>query len=184
MELVKGKSLVNGWRSRTAESQATILRQLRSMLDTLRSIVPLSDVVSNVDGGPLIDYRLPKSIFGPFDNIDAFHRHLRADLEETNEKLPAVVNELITLHQAQQWSRPVFTHADLSSLNIIAEGDTVTGIVDWETAGWYPFYWEYTMATYVNPWNEFWRPEVDRFLTPYPKELHMEELRRIYFGDT
>lgn len=36
----------------------------------------------------------------------------------------------------------VFTHGDLSSLNILARVDDIVGIIDWETAGWYPSYWE------------------------------------------
>jgi len=34
----------------------------------------------------------------------------------------------------------VFTHGDLSSLNVLVRGDQIVGIIDWETAGWYPSY--------------------------------------------
>ncbi|GIK04362.1 hypothetical protein Aspvir_008443 [Aspergillus viridinutans] len=38
----------------------------------------------------------------------------------------------------------VFTHADIAPRNIMVdEQNTVTGILDWEWAGWYPDYWEY-----------------------------------------
>jgi hypothetical protein len=30
--------------------------------------------------------------------------------------------------------------------NILVEGETITAILDWEFAGWYPQYWEYTSA--------------------------------------
>ena len=40
-----------------------------------------------------------------------------------------------------------FTHADLTLYNIMVSGlpgqRRVSGIVDWEQAGWYPEYWEY-----------------------------------------
>lgn len=39
------------------------------------------------------------------------------------------VNELVQLY-TREWPQPVFTYSDLSSLNILAEGDTITGIVD------------------------------------------------------
>ncbi|QIX02388.1 hypothetical protein AMS68_007905 [Peltaster fructicola] len=183
MESLKGKSICNGWKVRSAESQLRILQQLRNMVDSLRSLVPPSHMVANVHGGPLLDGRLPESPFGPFDSIEAFHRYLRGGLDNKSDRLPAIVNELIELHQVGHWSSPVLTHSDLSSLNIIADGDTVTGIIDWETSGWYPEYWEYTTASYVNPYNEFWKQEVDKFLTPFPEALHMEELPRVYFGD-
>ncbi|KAF4221952.1 hypothetical protein CNMCM5878_007504 [Aspergillus fumigatiaffinis] len=38
----------------------------------------------------------------------------------------------------------VFTHADIAPRNIMVdEENRVTGILDWEWAGWYPDYWEY-----------------------------------------
>jgi len=76
----------------------------------------------------------------------------------------------------------VLTHGDLSSLNIMVQGDTVVGIVDWETAGWFPKHWEYTCAKYVNPYNPFWADPIDDFLEPMPRELEMENIRRKYFG--
>jgi aminoglycoside phosphotransferase (APT) family kinase protein len=45
--------------------------------------------------------------------------------------------------------RIVMTHGDLSPLNILVESEdvpTITGIVDWETGGAYPEYWEYINA--------------------------------------
>ena len=41
----------------------------------------------------------------------------------------------------------IFTHADLHPRNIlIGEDGGITGIIDWETAGWYPRYWERVKA--------------------------------------
>lgn len=38
----------------------------------------------------------------------------------------------------------VFTHADIAPRNIMVDDQNkVTGILDWEFAGWYPDYWEY-----------------------------------------
>jgi hypothetical protein len=45
------------------------------------------------------------------------------------------------------------------------------GIIDWETAGWYSSYWEYTTACQVNPQILSWAHEIDKFLTPMPEEL-------------
>lgn len=184
MDRVKGEFIGRGWGLRTEDSKAAILQQLKEMIKGMRELKPPSPAVANCIGGRLWDCRLPGKTmhFGPFNDITQFHEHLRSGLKETSERLPASVNELITLHD-RSWPDPVFTHGDLSSLNIMAEGDVITGIVDWETAGWYPHYWEYTTACYVNPRNLFWREEIDKFLEPLPEEQRMEELRRIYFGD-
>lgn len=184
MERVKGESIAHGWTARPAESKAKILQQLKEMVESMRRVTPSSAAVANIDGGRLWDCRLPgKTLyFGPFDDIKAFHQHLRGHLSAVSKDLPSAVNELIQLH-TQDWSRPVLTHGDLSSLNIMAEGDRITGIVDWETAGWYPYYWEFTTACQVNIHNTFWGEEVDKFLEPWPEELRMEKIRQTYFGD-
>lgn len=39
--------------------------------------------------------------------------------------------------------RAVLTHGDLSPRNIIVQDNKITGLIDWEIAGWFPEYWEY-----------------------------------------
>ena len=150
------------------------------MIQELRSLSPSpGTVIGNVDGGPLHDGRLGSMSHGPFSNVGEFHDHLRGGIQ-SNPRLSPEVNQLIVLHGGH-WPL-VFTHGDLSSLNILVRGDTVVGIVDWESAGWYPAYWEYTTACQVNPANPFWREEIDRFLDPRPAEQAMENIRQKYFG--
>ncbi|KAI6753923.1 hypothetical protein HG530_013099 [Fusarium avenaceum] len=178
-----GQDLSQGWTQRSEESKARILAQLKTMTTELRSLTPPDGIgIANVDGGPIFDQRLPdKSFWGPFATIQDFHRELRHGLElGDNEEARPGLRELIEFHHGS-WPRPVFTHGDLSSLNIMAVDDTVTGIVDWESAGWMPPYWEYTSAWHVNPRNTFWREAVDGFLEPLPHELEMEKIRRQYF---
>lgn len=39
----------------------------------------------------------------------------------------------------------VFTHADIVPRNIMVDEEgRINGIIDWENAGWYPDYWEYS----------------------------------------
>ncbi|KZV60622.1 kinase-like protein [Peniophora sp. CONT] len=190
MERLPGRMLIDGWLARSEESKARILAQLKGMIQELRSIPPPDNVagVCNVNGGPIFDMRLPDKLYwGPFATIYDFHRELRNGTEafHTNspgqERFPDMAR-LIAFHD-QAGFRPVFTHGDLSSLNILADGDKVTGIIDWETAGWMPPYWEYATAWHVNPSNPFWREEVDGFLEPMVHELDMEKIRRRYFGE-
>lgn len=194
MEKLPGKMLAGGWRQRSQESQMRILDQLKGMIDELRALKsPFGTAVANVHGGSLTDPRLPglgltypvktSHRFGPFEGIRAFHRWLRRPVEEAKEEHYPDLKELIGLHEDTDWGLPLFTHGDLSSLNILVKDDKVTGIVDWETSGWYPYYWEYTTALQVNPRNEFWAEYIDRFLTPLPAELRMERIRQKYFGD-
>jgi thiamine kinase-like enzyme len=54
-----------------------------------------------------------------------------------------------------------FTHRDLTLGNIIISGppgsQRITGIVDWEQAGWYPEYWEYCKLLYGVEYSHEWR---------------------------
>ena len=57
-------------------------------------------------------------------------------------------------------SSSVFTHGDIAPRNImIDEHQHITGIIDWETAGWYPHYWEYANimrpACILGDWQEW-----------------------------
>lgn len=182
MERMAGDKLAQGWYQRSPDSKAKILSQLRRIMDEMRSIPPPEGTgVASVTGGSLWDCRLPKSeIFGPFPCVAHFHRYLNQGFKYHPENYPRI-NELLSLHE-RTWPL-CFTHGDLSSLNILVQGDKVTGIIDWETAGWFPSYWEYTTACNVNPGNLFWRDYIDEFLEPMPEELHMEKIRNDYFGD-
>ncbi|KAI5800039.1 kinase-like domain-containing protein [Geopyxis carbonaria] len=183
MERVQGHTLRHGWLERSVESKEKILAQIKNMVDQIRRIPPPSGQgISNVAGGPLFDERLAGvSYHGPFDNVQDFHRHLREGYEGRNED-PPDVRRLVEWHN-QSCAKPTFTHGDLNTMNIIVRGDEVVGIIDWETAGWWPDYWEYTSAWHVNPYDEFWREEVDKFVEPKVEELDIEKLRRKFFGD-
>ena len=174
------------WSHRTKESQKHILDQLAKMVETMRAIPPPSDfAVGNVDGGRIYDGNLPERRYmGPYKTIQDFHLDLRSGMTEiTDEHSDACpgLRQLIEMHNGD-WGLPVFTHGDLHSHNILVdENDKVSGIIDWETAAWMPRYWEFTNAWHVNPYNEFWREEVPKFITPDVQGLEMEKIRRQYF---
>lgn len=183
MERIQGDIIGSGWVRRSEESKAKLLSQLKKMIQEMRDLQPPEGIgVASVDGGPLSDCRVPGPFlrFGPFATIQNFHRHLRGGME-FDSRLDPEIQDLIK-QQSKSWPL-VFTHGDLSSLNILARHDDIVGIVDWETAGWYPSYWEYTSACQVNPQNSFWVDEIDKFIQPVPKELAMEHVRRKHFGD-
>lgn len=188
MERVHGQPLSAGWSRRTPGSKAAIFEQLRLFINDLRNIETAGSIcVSDVCGGPIYDPRLPgNGEWGPFPSIRDFHRRLRNGIAfddiQNPESIPQDLKNLFLFHE-RPWGKPVFTHGDLSSLNILAQGDKVTAIVDWETAGWMPAYWEYTSARNANPQNQFWREEVDNFLTPDPQAWESELTRQKYFGD-
>ncbi|PKX88601.1 kinase-like protein [Aspergillus novofumigatus IBT 16806] len=177
MERIKGDIIGSGWVRRSEDSKAKLLSQLARHIHEMRM------GVASVDGGPLFDCRVPGPSlrFGPFATTQDFHRHLRRGME-FDLRLGPEIQELIKQQQSKTWPL-VFTHGDLSSLNILVRQDDIVGIIDWETSGWYPSYWEYTSAHQVNPQNSFWVHEIDKFLQAMPEELAMERIRQKHFGD-
>ena len=185
MKRLAGAPLGRGWTQRSEASKAHLLRQLRGYVNQLRSLPRMSgqDLVAAVDGGPFLDWRLPGSSgpLGPFASVKQFHTYLRSG-QELDQRHNEDVKRLFTLHDETR-ENVCFTHNDLSSLNVLADGEQITGIVDWENAAWLPSYWEYTSAWHVNPQNMYWQDEVNNFLDAFERELEMEKLRRQYFGD-
>jgi aminoglycoside phosphotransferase len=72
----------------------------------------------------------------------------------------------------------VFTHADLNLRNILVdEMGKISGIVDWECAGWYPEYWEYTKMHFTVRSTTRWIADVvDQIFPAYRDELKVENM--------
>ena len=183
MQRIAGSPIGHNWEQRPEESKKRLLGQLRGYVDEMRSLRPTKPgAVQAVDGGKLYDMRLSGGLsgIGPFVSLDEFHAFLRDGIGSSPDQVPEV-NELVHRHEASRHGT-CFAHGDLNSMNILAKGDDIVGVVDWDTAGWWPEYWEYTTAINVNPFNTFWKPEIPRFLEEYPKAAQMEGLRQKHFG--
>lgn len=139
------------------------------------------------------------SINGPFKTVEEVALALalasRNNWEQTERRgwLPNFFSRhLVT---ALKDHGVTFTHGDLHMRNILvekvliepnsastgvraAEGNQrwsyqVRGIVDWESAGWYPAYWEYASAIARFQSESDWPESVDKIIKPYPLEFSM-----------
>lgn len=193
MERIQGQELAKVWRHMSEQTRASVLDQLRLLLDALRALQPpVEFAVGSCNGGQLQDFRQsqapPPVRFGPFKTIQDFHLWLRNGLKQGEADIPDqadlhAVNEMMA-KQDGPWPASVFTHGDLNPWNILVRDDKIVGIIDWEMSGWYPHYWEYTslkVASYlVNP---VWDDNIDKFLQPLPDELEMERVRFRWWGN-
>lgn len=193
MEKIQGQELAKLWHHLSDQTRASLLGQLREMVEELRALRPPSQfAVGSCTGGSLQDFRQsrapPPVRFGPFKTIQDFHSWLRDGLKlgqaEIREQADLDdVNEMIA-RQDGPWPPPVFTHGDLNPSNILVRDDKIVGIIDWEMSGWYPHYWEYTslkIGSYlVNP---VWDDHIEKFLNPLPDELKMEKIRFRWWGN-
>jgi len=190
MERIEGAMLGAVWNSLSAADQASIFEQLRTMLRELRSLpAPPDTGVESCVGGSLRDCRIPRSCprFGPFKTTQDFHLWLRHGLRPENHPDRKVDDDWIDIkamaeRQDGPWPPPVFTHGDLNPTNILVRGNRVVGIIDWEHAGWLPYYWEYTSAWQAHYSFPGWEDDILKFLDPHPDDLKMEMTRQIWWG--
>ncbi|KAK3935322.1 aminoglycoside phosphotransferase [Diplogelasinospora grovesii] len=185
MERIDGQTLNEAWNSLSPPSRSKILGQVKAVVEEMRELVPEDPrAVCSVNGGPLFDSRLPncdpKKGFGPFKSVQEFHTWLHSGTPSAEQS--AGNNS----GGAKGSERVVFTHGDVNPLNILVKGDEVVGFIDWEFAGWYPYYWEYT-ATYRSNsvkaawlWEAFEQTEV---VGHFPKELETERERVRMWGE-
>lgn len=180
MERIHGISIGRNWDSRTAGSKVDLLSQLRQYFMELRAIPhPIPGMVAAADLAKLYDYRISSEPFGPFSSSREFHAFLRDNITASNNT-PDEVKQLIQMQEENLY--PVcFFHGDPSSLNFLVVGNKVA-MIDFEFSGFMPSYWDYVAGVNANPYDDFCKAEIGKFLDPYPKELEMEGLRRKFFG--
>ncbi|KAM5466014.1 hypothetical protein MauCBS54593_006264 [Microsporum audouinii] len=161
------------------EEKQNLFIQLRGYIDELRSLRSRKAVVGSTDYGPLDDLRLLTGRCGPFKSVTAFHRGISGGFKSPTGH--SECDKMIAEQDSREYSIK-FTHGDLSLRHIYCLKGRITGIIDWETAGWFPDYWEYVMT-----WDSFWetpafRDDIAIFLDPFPRELETERTRRRLFG--
>ena len=147
MERVRGETIATRWPTLSEASKLSIFNQLKEIIKELRSVPYQTGGISNLDGGPIHDFRLQNSSWGPFRTVTDFHLSLRNNVTLQSLKSSKTLNpdeisdlkRLIAFHEREPRA-PVLTHGDLSSLNILIRDDVVVGIIDWDTAGWLPYY--------------------------------------------
>jgi hypothetical protein len=115
--------------------------ELRAILAALRGWEnPWGHHICSVSGGSTRDSRISGSHhIGPLGK-GGFHKRPHC------ATLPSIAD-----------SGTVFTHGDLMPHNIMVFHGHVSGIIDWESAGWFPADWEIARSLSSCPHNSFWQ---------------------------
>ncbi|KAF4471031.1 kinase-like domain [Fusarium albosuccineum] len=126
------------------QDYATISAQLKDCVSQIRDIpkpVNYDMAICNTLGEACRDPRIRDwAPIGPFPDEASFSQHLRFSDEPS-----------------RRGHKIVFTHGDLNPRNIMVErirnsdgarGWRLSGIIDWETAGYYPDYWDCTKSMF------------------------------------
>jgi len=118
-----------------------IADQLIVVLDEMRSCTSRSTTLGSVDGGPYNNRFMPYPWNPPhaFSSVEEYLDYYRSIfLDFCGQDF---VEELFGCFPTE--TEVYLSHGDLLPHNILVEGSKLTGILDWETAGYYPEFWEY-----------------------------------------
>ncbi|EKJ69158.1 hypothetical protein NXS19_006686 [Fusarium pseudograminearum] len=168
MSLVPGETLRQAWQSLTEHDKASLQNQLKDIIGTLRTLKQSPEIIGSVRRGPLQDsfFRIDGER-GPLSSIKQFNDWLFAIATRQD---PQPGKEIQGLDHPDMYrdilpdqGNVYFSHGDLTLGNIMVSGSpgtyTITGIIDWEQAGWYPDYWGYCKILLGVELDHEWRTE-------------------------
>ncbi|KAH7130651.1 hypothetical protein B0J11DRAFT_523737 [Dendryphion nanum] len=146
ISFIQGVPLDRIWGDLTTDRKCYVREKLNAIFTELRRLPGPSKEGYLGGGTPPIckgGHRFTKISSSPIVNETQFNSFLLDDSWLEPAQLQYVQMSLPSDH------RIVMTHGDLCPLNILVESEhilDITGVVDWETGGAYPEYWEYVNA--------------------------------------
>ncbi|KZT22508.1 hypothetical protein NEOLEDRAFT_1164162, partial [Neolentinus lepideus HHB14362 ss-1] len=162
MTRLPGKPLELDLWDMSPEQRSLLASDLKRLFDQIRSIPPPSKgpKICAVDGGPVLCYRVCVDRVGPFEIEADFYQWL--------------CDRLVPVHTR---SHPIcLNHNDLAPQNILVdENGRLSGLVDWATLSWFPWYWEWTRSYYTKEAYEPWRALMDDVFGRFEEELELEQ---------
>ncbi|TAQ88179.1 hypothetical protein B7494_g3493 [Chlorociboria aeruginascens] len=194
MENIHGQALDSYWSFLNETQKEAISRQLREFLDQLRKI-PSPGYFGSIGRRGLQDSvfwtgkEIPPGLMeGPFETEDRLNEAMTQKYIYNNLPIQKASFYRRAFTTVLQNHRPIFTHGDFQRKNILirtaptaaassespltnAKEDYSLVIIDWETSGWYPSYWEYALAMIAcGRWDDDWHHWVDIILDPFLNE--------------
>ncbi|GIK04904.1 hypothetical protein Aspvir_009002 [Aspergillus viridinutans] len=140
MSFVEGETLMERWGDLNEDEIRAICGELGHYMKMIRTLEQDLDVpyIGSLGKQPLNEVLLVDrpGLVGPFQGTNAVEQFHHTCRIEISSEVPVV-----------------FTHNDLLPPNIIissGRNPKVAAIVDWAQAGWYPAYWEYCKARWMN----------------------------------
>jgi hypothetical protein len=186
IDFVQGQTLEDLLPSLTQTEKDDIAQLIKTAIDKLHAI-PEPGYLGSVgrkacshgmfwdssDLGPEFTPLMP----GPFENEAAFNDGLLLKLSTVKFMPPPYMKFLRGLFsEAFAGHKTVMTHGDLQAKNIMVQrvgskedgsGPFTISLIDWETSGWYPDYWEYCMSLMVARFRPDWAGMMEKIL-PVP----------------
>lgn len=172
---IPGETLHEAWPKLTAAEKANIARQTAESLQQLRGLT--SPKLEAIGGDPIQSHFLfmqnkeqgrgasdvlwPQGPLGSDDELwAAMSQGLLLGVPEAAR---------VRLRNRFPAAGPyTFTHGDLTDVNIMVKDGSITGIIDWERAGFFPVWWEY-VGTVIgdSPEDREWKTLLREYMPEY-----------------
>lgn len=169
---------IGGQLNQYSDGQVTRLtEQLSIVFGTLRAISPSGNVVSGMGGRPCASYLISFDLFGPFDSVASFNEWM---LQRAQSRINL---KTISLPRRLDVVETRFAHGDLNPRNVLVDEDgNLTGLIDWENAGWMPRHWDLAYACCV--YNEYknWVKVIHGVFPNLEHDLQVEEQWKACWG--
>ena len=156
MSLIQGSPLERTWDTMDEKTKESVCCQTWGFISEIQSVPAQHNGLFQcaADGSPsqdplLEDLQSPPQPLTSDSDLRAriYERYLHCGGTRYKHELP---NMLL------KSDRAVFTHGDIAPRNIVVdENGNITGIIDWEWAGWYPDYWEYAQIMRPAFWGDW-----------------------------
>lgn len=168
MTRVRGRELSRQlWESLDTEQQVGLVTDIKLYLAAMRrweNPLRKRSQICSVSGQWLRCIRVPKGQIGPCKDEEEFNQLMIRFVPKGPTNMYPDYHELMpTIHELHATAhKVVFTHADLSPMNILVQEDGhVSAIVDWESSGWWPEYWEFVGAWRYGPEGNWYNEVVN-----------------------
>ncbi|KAH9945655.1 kinase-like domain-containing protein [Amylocystis lapponica] len=156
MTRLEGAPLVDEWPNLDEATRTVVVRQLGVCLRQLSQI--RGTYIGSSDGTATREAHLhqDKRPATTLPNVAAFHDLL---VQQMSVAIPR--DYVNYCRRALHDDYPiVFAHADISPYNLLIHENHLSGIIDWDTAGFYPSYWEYVKMLWDGDWQSGWAGKV------------------------
>jgi hypothetical protein len=166
MTRIPGKDLGNRelYAGMTDVQKESIFAELQCMIRVMRrwSRPQGEHKLCSVLGTPIRSVRISNHAVGPCEFEAEFNDHLFESLADYNlESQEKLVETVEIAEQLRNMRHPiVFTHGDLKHHNIMVLDGHSSAFLDWESAGWYPDYWEFTPPLRYGRKHYWWNKSV------------------------
>lgn len=173
MDCVPGSCLQQIWGTIDEPTKTSVLAQIQGYIRELRSIPADIDTPPGPIGGGICEGRwFSENGAGPFPTHEALVEWWNRFFYLPGERGYNGIDDRFHADQPL-----VFSHGDLNPRNIIVH-EGVVWLVDWQHAGWYPWYVDPTQiatdwGTMEFPTPEDWAPSVLPFFPDSSRELRM-----------